>query len=45
MSKEIINGFPYLGKDEVRESSTPLSEFVVLKLIKPYCERSVRYNR
>lgn len=35
-SKFIINGFPYLGKDETRESSIPLSEFVVLKLIEPF---------
>ena len=32
-SKFIINGFPYLGKDETKQSSIPLSEFVVLKLI------------
>lgn len=35
-SKYIINGFPYLGKDEVRESSVPLGEYVVLKLLEPY---------
>lgn len=35
-SKFIINGFPYLGKDETRQSSIPLSEFVVLKLIEPF---------
>lgn len=35
-SKYIINGFPYLGKDEVRESSVPLGEYVVLKLMEPY---------
>lgn len=35
-SKYIVNGFPYLGKDEVRESSTPLSEFVVLKHMEPF---------
>ena len=35
-SKFIINRFPYLGKDETRQSSIPLSEFVVLKLIEPF---------
>ncbi|XP_055378966.1 piggyBac transposable element-derived protein 4-like [Condylostylus longicornis] len=35
-TKYIINGFPYLGKDETRQSSIPLSEFVVLKLIEQY---------
>jgi hypothetical protein len=34
-SKYILNGFPYLGKDELR-STIPLGEFVVLKLAKPY---------
>lgn len=41
-SKYIINGFPYLGKDETR-TSTPLSEFkvsrVVLKLVEPYLNK------
>lgn len=35
-SKFIINGFPYLGKDATKESSVPLAEFVVVKLIEPY---------
>lgn len=35
-SKYIINGFPYLGKDERRERSIPLGEFVVLKLMEPF---------
>lgn len=35
-SKYIVNGFPYLGKDEGRESSVPLGEFVTLKLAEPY---------
>ena len=42
-TKYVINGFPYLGKDEKRESSIPLGEHVVLKLIEPFtgCGRSV----
>lgn len=42
-SKYILNGFPYLGKDENRESSVPLGEFVVLKLMEPFtgCGRTV----
>uniref|UniRef100_A0A1A9US35 DDE_Tnp_1_7 domain-containing protein n=1 Tax=Glossina austeni TaxID=7395 RepID=A0A1A9US35_GLOAU len=35
-SKYIVNGFPYLGKDEGRESSIPLGEFVTSKLAQPY---------
>lgn len=34
-SKYVINGIPYLGKDETR-NSTPLGEFVVMKLAEPY---------
>ncbi|CAK9833051.1 PiggyBac transposable element-derived protein 4 [Anthophora retusa] len=39
----IINGFPYLGKDERREPSVPLGEFVTLKLVEPYtgCGRNI----
>lgn len=42
-SKYLINGFPYLGKDETRESNIPLSEFVVTKLAEPYlgCGRNI----
>ena len=41
--KYIINGFPYLGKDEKRKCSIPLGEFVVLKLMEPFtgCGRKV----
>ena len=38
-SKYIINGFPYLGKDESRDPSVPLGEFVALKLVEPYTGR------
>ncbi|CAK9803942.1 PiggyBac transposable element-derived protein 4 [Anthophora quadrimaculata] len=42
-SKYIINGFPYLGKDESREPSVPLGEFVTMKLAEPYvgCGRNI----
>lgn len=42
-SKYVINALPYLGKDEYRPSSVPLSEYVVLKLIEPFtgCGRTV----
>jgi len=42
-TKYIINGFPYLGKEENRGASTPLGKFVVLKLMEPFtgCGRSV----
>ncbi|KAL9918981.1 uncharacterized protein ACN427_001074 isoform 2-T2 [Glossina fuscipes fuscipes] len=35
-NKYIVNGFPHLGKDEGRESSIPLGEFVTLKLAESY---------
>ena len=35
-TKYIINGFPNLGKEESRGASTPLGEFVVLKLLEPF---------
>lgn len=38
--KYIINDFPYLGKDEIR-SSTPIEQFVVLKLAEPYLHRGI----
>jgi len=37
-SKYIVNGFPYLGKDETR-SSQSLGEFVTLTLAEPYLDR------
>ena len=42
-SKYIVNGFPYLGKDEMRPSAIPLSDFVVLKLTEPFtgCGRNI----
>ncbi|XP_025160794.1 piggyBac transposable element-derived protein 4-like [Harpegnathos saltator] len=42
-SKYLVNGFPYLGKDETRGSNIPLSEFVVTKLAEPYlgCGRNI----
>lgn len=42
-SKYVLNGFPYLGKDEQQPSSMLLSEHVVLKLVEPYtgCGRNV----
>ena len=35
-SKYVVNGFPYLGKDQTKPSTIPLSEFVVLKLIESF---------
>ncbi|CAH2089749.1 unnamed protein product [Euphydryas editha] len=42
-SKYLINGFPYLGKDELRPSGVPLNEDVVLNLVKNYmnCGRNI----
>ncbi|XP_035739246.1 piggyBac transposable element-derived protein 4-like [Vespa mandarinia] len=35
-TKYVVSGFPYSGKDEARDASTPLSEFIVMKLLEPY---------
>ena len=35
-SKYMCNAFPYLGKDDLRPQSEPLSEYVVIKLMEPY---------
>ena len=35
-SKYVINGFPYLGKDETRPINQSLGESVVLHLMEPY---------
>lgn len=37
-TKYILNGFPYIGKDETRCSKS-LGEFVTLKLAEPYLQR------
>ena len=35
-SKYMLNGFPYLGKDESRPATQSLGENVVLKLVEPF---------
>lgn len=42
-SKYVVNGFPYLRKDEMRPISVSLAESVVLKLVEPFtgCSRTV----
>jgi len=35
-SKYVVNGFPYLGKDETRPENQSLGESVVLRLVEPY---------
>lgn len=37
-SKYLLNGFPYLGKDETRPSDQSVSENVVLRLVEPYLD-------
>ncbi|XP_047370499.1 uncharacterized protein LOC124957528 [Vespa velutina] len=43
MRARLVNGLPYLGRDETRPTSIPLSEFVVMKLVKPItnCKRNI----
>ncbi len=38
-SKYLLNGFPYLGKNEHRPNSQPLSEYVVLRSMAPYRDK------
>jgi hypothetical protein len=38
-SKYLVNGFPYLGKDETRPQGQRLGESVVLRLMEPYVEK------
>ena len=35
-SKYLVNGFPYLGKDESRRTGMRLADHVVMKLMEPY---------
>ena len=35
-SKYLVNGFPYLGKDETRPAGLRLADHVVMKLMEPY---------
>lgn len=35
-SKYLVNGFPYLGKDETRPPNQSLGENVVLRLMEPF---------
>ena len=36
----VINGFPYVGKDEMRSSTERVSDCVVMQLMRPYlCKR------
>jgi len=38
-SKYLINGFPYLGKDDSRPDDERVAEHVVLKLMEPYLNK------
>ena len=38
-SKYIINGFPYLEKDESQSKNDRLSDLVVMKLMGPYLKK------
>ncbi len=35
-TKYFLNGFMYLGKDEERDKSLQLSEYVIMKLMDPF---------
>ena len=35
-NKYVINGYPYLGKDDEQPGNLSLSEFIVMKLVKRY---------
>lgn len=38
-TKYLVNGFPYLGKDDQRPTTETLSENVVLRLLEPYTNK------
>ena len=38
-TKYVVNGFPYLGKDETRPAGQWLADSVVLKLMDPYLDK------
>ncbi len=40
-SKYVLNGFPYLGKDDQRPGNITLSEYVVLRLIEPFENKGI----
>ena len=35
----VANGFPYIGKDELRSTNERVSDHVVMKLAEPYLKR------
>ena len=38
-SKYVANGFPYIGKDELRSTNERVSDHVVMKLAEPYLKK------
>ena len=42
-SKYVANGFPYVGKDELRSTNERVSDHVVMKLVEPYLKKK-KYN-
>ncbi|XP_041641302.1 uncharacterized protein LOC121508476 [Cheilinus undulatus] len=43
-TKYLLNGFPYLGKDEARPAHQRLGESVVLRLLEPYQQREELFS-
>ena len=41
-SHYLVNGFPYLGKNEHRPQNQSLSEYIVIKLVEPYLNKKKR---
>jgi len=37
--KHVINGFPYVGRDEIRSRDERVSDHVVMQLLKPYLNK------
>ena len=38
-SKYVVNGFPYIGRDETRSRDERVSDQVVMRLLKPYLNK------
>ena len=43
-SKYIVNGFPYVGKDELRSKEECVSDHVAMKPAEPYLKKRKKHN-
>lgn len=43
-SKYVVNGFPYWGKQEMKQLSVEFDEFLVVKFVEPFIQSWRRYG-